>query len=472
LKRRIAEVDERVKFAVHHFLSHRQSFDTKIIRKFIYEDMENQARVLSTEFETDPEIIDPFQQHLPDEYKDDKVPKEVVNKFKSLPTEAFFNDETGEPVDFGDIVNSLEVEYIEAKRVKELNSLSFEERYKRGLFDKTNIFEVFGFCHSINPNTGKPFVPESYKSLLLRLADYRFNRNPKEKIENFNSEWVDNFLIFLKEEGYATNRIKQATPFTFGKYAADLIISERNPYIYQSYKKQIKHLKFYIDILQKEKLIPRISIDTRDISIKNYINKDEPIYTRCSHALLLSEIHDLMEARLAGKLESARIMFLIQTLAGGLRNDEFLNKHFKLKMTNGLYYFSYYANKVSDYQENPLIIGYTDVVLEQVNYKLPEFLKVEEYRQLLKCVAKEVGLDREIRYKIALANGKIEIIDTPIYESIKPYWCRKSFVKLGRTLGWTNEIIAAFTGHADPSIIDKHYFDKLSLDDKAALVNK
>lgn len=472
-KHRIAEIEERVKFATHHYLSHRKDFNTKKLREFVYGDMENQARVFSHEYETNPEIVEQFQQHLPDEYKDDKFPKEVINKFKSLPDDQFVDSDTGEQIDFGDIINTLEVDYIDKRREEELSSLSVNDRYKRGLYDKTNIFSLFGFCHSINDKTGKPFVANSYKSLLLRLADFRFNRNPKESIEYFNLDWVDDFLIFLREEGYATKRIKQLNPFTLSKYSNDIILSERNPYTYHSFDKQVKHLKFYIETLQTNKILTRSIIDTRDIKTSNYVKSNGVMFTRTSHSLLQSEIHDLMNARLTGKKETARIMFLLQTLAGGLRTDEFTNQYFKLKKTNkDKYYFSFYANKVSDFQENPLIEDYSDVVLEQINYKLPKFLDVDEYRELVKEVASDAGLTREIRINIPMASGDNKVDDKPIYEIINPYWCRKSFVKLGRTLGWTDELIASFTGHSDPKIISRHYFDKLSLDDKERQVKK
>lgn len=472
IKRRIAEIEERVKFAVYHFLSHNEKFDTKKIKDFVYGEMEQNARIFSSEYETDPEIVNLFQQHLPDEYKDEKIPRDVVNKFAALPEDAFINDETGEFIEMEDIINGIEVEHIEKQRVAELNELTINERYKRGLYDKSNIFEVFGFCLSNESNKNRPIAIGTYPSLLVRLADYRYNRNPKEHINDFNIEWVNEFLKFLRDEGYATKRIKKFNPFTVNKYANEFILSDRLPYTYQSFDKQVKHLNFFIDKLQEYKIIPRAILDTRDIKTTNYVEKNGSIYSRSSHSLLQSEIHQLMNARLTGKLETARIMFLIQTLAGGLRNDEFTNRHFKLKKAGGVYYFSFYANKVSEFQENPIIDGYTNVVLEQINYVLPDFLSVEEYRESIKEVAKKVGLDREIRYRIPMANGKAEPIDEPIYEFINPYWCRKSFVKLGKSLGWSDGLIASFTGHSNPVTMNNHYFDKLSFDDKLQLMKQ
>lgn len=472
-KRRIAEIDERVKFAVHHFLSHNKKIDTKKIRDFVYGEMEQQARVFSDEYETDPEIVDMFQQHLPDEYKDDKIPKDVINKFAALPDDAFVDSETGETIDFGDIINSLDVEYAQNKRTAELNSLPINERYKNGLYDKSNIFEVFGYCLSNESNKNRPIAQGTYPSLLMRLADYRYNRSPKEHIRELNHEWVDEFLKYLRDEGYSTNRVINLNPFTLNKYANDFILADRKPYTYNSFDKQVKHLNFFIDKLQEYKIIPRAILDTRDIKTTNYADKNGSLFTRSSHSLMLTEVHDLMNARLEGKLETARVMFLLQTFAGGLRNDEFTNKHFRLKKTrDDIYYFSYFSNKVSDYEENPLIEGYSDVVLQQINYQLPKFLPIDEYRETLQEVAKEVGLNREIRYLVPMAEGKTEPKDEPIYELIRPYWCRKTFVKLGKTLGWKDELTASFTCHADPRTLNKHYFDKLTFEDKLRLMKQ
>jgi len=473
IKRRIAEIDERVKFAVHHFLSQSKKVDTKKLKGFVYGTIEYQSQIFSHEYETDEEIVNSFQQHLPDEYKDDKIPKDVVNKFRALPNDAFVNSETGEAIEMEDVIDSLQVEYIENKRAEELNNLTIDERYKRGLYNHTNIFEIFGFCLANESNKNRTIATGAYKSLLLRLADYRYNRNPKEHINDFNLDWVDEFLKFLRDEGYSTNRIKNLNPFTLNKYTIDFINSERKPYTYQSFDKQVKHLKFYIEKLQEYKIIARTTVDTRDVKTTKYADKNGSMYTRSSHALLQSEIHDLMNARLTGKLETARIMFLIQTFAGGLRNDEFTNKFFKLKRTSkGVYYFSYYANKVSAYQENPLIKDYSDVVLEQINYNLPQFLNIDDYRDTLNDVAKEVGLNREIRYLIPMAGSKAEPKDEKIFDIINPYWCRKTFVKLTKSLGWKDELIASFTGHSDPRTINKHYFDKLSYEDKERLINQ
>ena len=123
------------------------------------------------------------------------------------------------------------------------------------------------------------------------------------------------------------------------------------------------------------------------------------------------------------------------------------------------------ANKVI---ENPLIEDYSDVLLEQINHKIPEFLPVDEYREVLTEMATELKLDRVIMYKIPMADGTNRVEKPTIIELINPYWCRKTFVKLGFALGWSFEKIMQYSGHTEPKTI-KHYFDQLSAEEKQRL---
>lgn len=458
LKSRIAEVNERIIFSIHHFLSHDLKLNKKKLYEFIYQDMTKVDEIKSIEYESNPIILKQLGQDKP-------IPKDVINELHSYNEDDFRDIDTGEQIDMDDIINNAEVNYNKKREAIELNKMNYDERYEKGLFDKNNIFDIFGYCWTINKKTGKPFISNDYKSLLIKLADYRFNKNPIEDVRFFNKKWIEDFIIFLKNDGYSSVQPHNYNPFNLNKYANDFKTKPRKMYTYSGFDKQIKFIKFYINVLQHEGLIKRSVIDTRDINTSDFLTHTVSNYTRSSHALLKSEIEKLLNLKLTGEIEITRQMFLLQTLAGGLRNDEFFNNHFKLKKINDDYYFSFYANKTKNIEENPVIDGYSDILLKQIGYKLPDFQDIEIYRKNLKILAKKANLNREIRYQHLMADRSIKVVDKPIYEIINPYWARKSFVKLGRTFGWTNEHIASYTGHSDIKTLN-YYFDKLNYDDK------
>lgn len=467
IKRRLSEIDYRVMMAVFNLLEEKPSFKPSDISKYVYETLEvNDNYIHSYEMVDDPEILNALN-------VDEPVPKDVVNKISAMNTEDFLDAETGEQIDIEDIVSWEESDFYNRIEIEKVEKMDFEERYEKGHYDKQNIFDLFGFCWTTNKQKGTPFVPDSYRSLILRMADYRYNKTPSENIEDFNENWVDDFIIYLKEEGYASDvHPRNYTPFNIHDYTKDLVLSERKIYDRSSFDKQVKHLTRYIDLLQEQKKLSRKTVDTRDINTSSYVKKNTSPYTRSSHALLQSEIDHVLNHKFTdGKLERTRVMFLLQLFSGGLRNDEFFNKYFKLKESNGVFYFSYYAHKTSTIEENPLIDGYSDVLLNQIDYKLPTFLKVSEYRDNLKLMAKEMNLNRDIRYQVMKATGETEVFVKPIYELINPYWCRKSFVSLCTSLGWTKDEISEFTGHADSTTV-RFYSDKLSLDEKRKIVSR
>jgi hypothetical protein len=462
IKNRIAEIDERVKFAIHHFLSHNLTITKKKLTQFVYNKMsDEQKTVFSDENVDDPVIVE----QLENIGIDTPVAKDVVSKFATLKEDDFRNDETGEQIDIEDVINGIQAEYDQKIRDEEISKMGVDVRYKKGHFNKENIFDIFGFCWSISKKKGKPYISDGYKSLILKMADYRVNAQPDEHVSKFNEKWISDFILFLKLEGYAKVHPKNYTPFTIKEYDFKLLTAERNVYTYSGFDKQIKHLKKYIDTVQGAGLIPKHTVDTRFINTSDYIANNTVTYTRSSHALNTSEIELILNSRLDGKNETARQMFLIQTFAGGLRNEEFYNKYFKLAHANDMWYFMYYASKVDVAVENPLIEGYSDVLLKQISYELPVFLKVDEYRAKLTEVASELKLNRNIRYLIPMANGKTQVIDKKIWEIINPYWCRKSFVRFAYSLGWTGDKIIQWTGHGDTKTL-KSYFDQLSAEEK------
>ncbi len=466
IKNRIADINERVIFAVHHFLSHNLTITKKKITQFVYGKMDNESTtVFSDENIDDPVMIE----ELENIGIDFPVAKDVASKLASLKDEEMYDAETGEQLDVDDLIIGLQSEYDRKIRDAEILKMGIDERYNKGFFDKTNIFDLFGFCWSFNKDKNAPYVSNTYKSLILKLADYRVNGQPNEHVSKFNEKWVKEFILFLKNEGYANVHPKNYTPFNVSNYDFKLLSAEREIYTYKSFDKQIKHLKFYIETLQKQGLISKSCVDTRFVKTSDFFSGISITYTRASHALTKSEIDIILNAEFSGDVEIARQMFLIQIFAGGLRNEEFFNEYFKLAYANKMHYFMYFASKVGEIIENPLIEGYSDVLLEQIKYELPKLLKTDVYRRNIKKFASELNLDRIIRYKVPEAkNGEIKVIDKKIHEIINPYWCRKTFIRFAYTLGWSSDKIAQYTGHKETKTLN-YYKDQLSAEEKRNL---
>ena len=80
---------------------------------------------------------------------------------------------TDEEID--NIKDSISIEIQIEKDKKLTQSLTLDERYAQGKFDKNNLIEVFGYCWSKNPKNNDPFIADSYQSLIFHLADYILN---------------------------------------------------------------------------------------------------------------------------------------------------------------------------------------------------------------------------------------------------------------------------------------------------------
>ena len=121
------------------------------------------------------------------------------------------------------IADGVSFVYSRDMETKRVSSMSFNERYQTGNYDKSNIFELFGYCWSENSKNGDSLVTGSYKSLIIQLNDYRFNAKPSEWVKDFNDEWIGNFFKYLIKNGYPVVHFRGYDPFTIFKYRDRLI---------------------------------------------------------------------------------------------------------------------------------------------------------------------------------------------------------------------------------------------------------
>jgi hypothetical protein len=130
-----------------------------------------------------------------EKFFDGPVPVSVWEKYKLAVIEDNTKDITEE--EMRNIADGVYFDFSRDKETKRVRSMSFNERYQTGNYDKSNIFEVFGYCWSSNPKNGEPLITGSYKSLIVQLNDYRFNAKPSESVKDFNYEWIEKFFKYL-----------------------------------------------------------------------------------------------------------------------------------------------------------------------------------------------------------------------------------------------------------------------------------
>ena len=397
-------------------------------------------------------------------FYDEAVPVSVWEKLKLAVIEDETEDITEEEIQ--NIADGVYLGHFRDKEIKRVSNMSFNERYKTGNFDKSNIFELFGYCWSVNPRNKEPLITGSYKSLIVQLNDYRFNAKPSEWVKDFNDEWIDKFLRYLVEKGYPVIHIRGYDPFTIVKYREKFIKSKRLPYKEKSFQKVVKHLKRHIDILQKRDLIPYIK-NTKLIQALDYLTRKakKQTYTRRDHSLTVQEFNLLAGKDFKDqKLNLARDMFVIAVLGGGFRTLELYNEHIYIQ-NNRLHIFRKKTNETST---NPIILQLNEVIKRHNG--LPEFLNVNEFRKCLQTIARQIPLDRIISIPDTLINSGKDLIKVRIYDIFNPYFARKTCVTVLNHLGLSEEEIIEFTCHADVRTL-KYYKGNMTIEDKERLIN-
>ena len=391
------------------------------------------------------------------------VPVVVWEKFKL----AVIEDET-ENITEEEMQNIAEGVYFDHIRSKEntrVSSMNFNDRYKTGNYDKSNIFELFGFCWSDNPKNGEPLITGSYRSLIVQLNDYRFNAKPSESVKDFNDVWITNFLKYLINNGYPLVHIRGYDPFTIIKYRGRFIKAQRLPYNEISFQKLVKHLKRHIDILQKYDLIPYTK-NTKLIQASDYLKRKakKQIFTRRDHSLTVKEFNLIADTDFKDeKLNLARDMFIIAVLGGGFRTLELYTDHLYVQDNR----LNIYRQKTNERSINPIILQLNDVIKRHNGF--PEFLNVEDFRSGLKEIAKQIPLDRVISVPDTKVNSEKGYKKVKIHEIFNPYFARKTCVTILNHLGLSEEEIIEFTCHADTRTL-KHYKGKMTIEDKERLM--
>ena len=461
LMSRFYEVSTLIDRAVFVLQQERIDINTRNLFNYIY---------AKTQFATDKdEYIDNEEVR---KFFDYPVPVRVWETFISQP---YIDEETNEPVQYDileDIAKSIETDYYFDKKQEEIQKMDFNERYKLGYYDKENIYECFGFCWSNDPKSNDSLVPDSYKSLIVRLHDYRYNENPSEFLRDFNDEWIEGFLKFLVKDGYSTFIPRSYDPFSLSKYRLKFINSERRPYRYAGFEKAVKHLKRYIFLLQKYKIIA-YDRNPQFISAKDYVGRNvlTTSYTRREHSLTQTEFDALCSKDFNDrKLNAARDMFILAVLGGGFRGEELYNHQLNIEKRDGRYILQVYHSKTSKTNINPVFGALRDVI-DRNNGGLPEFLPKEEFRKALKKIAEELNFDRIITSPNTLIGSNNKLDKVVLKDIFSIYFARKTYVSMLDAYGMPEEDIIEFTSHSKTDTL-KHYKGRLSLAAKESILKK
>jgi hypothetical protein len=372
----------------------------------------------------------------------------------------------------------------EQAREIELRSLSTEVRYKRGLYNKENIFELFASIYFDDR------FSSTYDKIVIRLFEYRHFSKPQEHSNYFNEKWIASFFTFLWTDGYTELNTKNFDPLKFDTE----IFTNKNKANYEvdNFYKLFEILKTVSNVFIDDGLLSPINFKKIDLSkicnakkskkgkrrkdnlsngefnklfFFNFRNRDLKQYQA-----VFSKKHDKSTIKInVSDLETARDMFCLQTMAGGLRGYRDLQT-MKFNKTDKA--ISYYVSKVDDLMINPFNV-YTEILAKDNSYKLPKlrFNNSENslehiYRALLKTMAEIIPFDREINKSNQIV--KIKAI-------FNPYFARKTFIQiLIDEYEISRQDIAMFTGHSvrGESVMETNYVDDQSPAKKKKVFDK
>ena len=458
------QIETRVRKIILQLLEKKKDFTTKDINDRLYS--------IQTEEYGDFKVKS-WNDFLRDiDYRDidTEYEREEIDRIEGAIEEAIADGVVLTEEDIDNIKDSVGIDLQIEKERLSVGQMTLEERYANGKFDKSNLIEVFGFCWSINPKNGDPYVANSYKSLICQLTDYIINgKSASNSTKDFNLKWVENFLSYKAQNGFPKTHLRGYTPFNILNYRESFVISSREGYKAASFRKLVKVLRQYIKILQKSRLLSMSTINTSHFEASDYISRitNTDNYTKIEYTLEYEEIEQLLEASFEDQqMQLAVDMYIIQMFAGGLRPIELYNGGICFYDN----YVSFYRSKNKRISKNPILPEVKNV-LSRYPDKLPDFLPINIYREKLKLVAEHFKWNRIIEEPNTKLNPETAVIRHNLYKVFTPLTARKTFINYLANMGLADELIIQFTDHTDVKIL-KHYKRKLNLTQKKMIIEK
>ena len=407
---------------------------------------------------------------------DIEVTYDVTPKIEQVLADISEKGEVVTEEEMSSIVNSILVSDSIEKEKARIAKMGYDTRYKNGYFNKNNIFEVFGYVWSTNPKNGDAYITDSYRSLILQLNDFRFNKNPSELIKDFNEKWIDDFFIYLVENGYPKVRIVNYDPFNIIKFKDKIVNAKREKYKVQAFEKVVKHFKRYLALLKAFRLI-ECNKDISMISYRDYLSRNviKDNFTKREFSLTPEEFNKLAQTDFKDeRLNMARDMFIIMVQGGGFRTNEIF-KYVSVENNE----ITVYRPKTKEIVTNP-IWGHLMDVIDRHN-GIPEkekLLKVVDFRKALKEIAQKLDFNRKISRPNTRIHNKSkkniktsdEVEELIIKDIFNPEFARKTIVRYLTTVKkMKDEDIIAFTSHSSVKTL-KHYKSVKTLVEKVKLI--
>jgi hypothetical protein len=345
---------------------------------------------------------------------------------------------------------------LELKKQNDFAKLSTEDIYKKDLYDKNDVFQIFASTYYDDTITN-----EFYPKIVVRLFEYKERAKPSSKPKDFNFEWVENFFKWFDKNGYYVINTKGFDPLRYDPKMFSLE-KPRKQYEGKSLQKMINIMKDLSRKFAKRNLLP--VVDLSELRLKNISKKKDRKGTRKEYAFTKEEFDTLFHFKIQKKdlpryqqifdsvhqtkrkvtiqeLVTAKQMFICQVMFGGLRGWHDYETVKIKKHSKTVNKVAFHVGKKDDAIENPLNV-YTLAILNETNFEKPfiddEFL----YRSLIKTVVRFIGFEKEIK------KNKYQNDYLPIGDLFQPgFFARKTFAQILHSVGVSPQDIALFTGH-------------------------
>lgn len=417
---------------LHNTGKTKQQVDRFIIEQFV----KFRATILLTDFQSKSKI---------------KIDSEVISRYENE-TNRVLNTENDLP--FGGKSKILKI-----KNDIDLKKLTVEERYKRGLFDKTNIYECFGYIRfmTVKDAAGDdvPIINSTFHRVMNNLYLYRYNAHPSEHIDHFNEDWAHEFYKWLRANGAEPKSHKAShSPWQDGKRYKLHNVKPIQP---SSFKQVDKRLKMFIKGMYRMKFIPNNFSDRIEA---NAFIKDKTEKKDTYKFLQIKEFLTILNNKLKNKeLEETRKLFMLQTLIGGQRISDINSK----RISNNYESFStieYNQKKTGGLIKTVLLKPVQEILKDFV---IPEKIEEQKYNENLKLMLKEFVkekklTDRKIKFTKTFLNGKVEEIEKPLSDMITSRFARSTMYVLAGAINEPLEKTMSRTGHTQQAIVMKHYY--------------
>lgn len=375
-------------------------------------------------------------------------------------------------------------EFVHSKGLIDRSGMSTEQVYKKGLYNKNDIFEIYALTYFDDTITN-----EFYPKIVIRLFEYKERVKPLAQPKHYNKEWILDFFRWFDANGYFNINTKGFDPL---KYDRNIFFQkkERKQYEGKSLQKMLNIIKDLSRKFTTRGLLPEVK-GLADIRIKDFTKKKDKKGTRKEYSLTKDQFDTLFHHKIIKKdlsqyqeifnavnksttisitvddLITAKQMFICQVMFGGLRGwhdykTTRLQKHSKNEMK-----IAFHVGKKDDSIENPLN-AYTVAVLKETNNEIPLIDNEQYYRSLIKTVVRFINFDKSIK------KNKYKNDYQPLSELFQPgFFARKTFAQILRSIDVDPEDIQLFTGHErEDNELKISYLDDNTIENKTKILKK